>query len=243
MVEGKVASLGNYSSKSEEQIEKMSEVHSFTDTELDHLKILRQGMKDEKILKMYRELRTRLYSHAKGKNYVCMVTSVAGGGGASYVSRNLAAAIALDKTKTSVIVDCNFYSPSAEDLLGVESNLGLSDYLSVRDMGVEFVVYASGVPRVRVIPTGSNIEAATERVSSSKMQLFVQELKARYGDRYILMDGPPVGEYSADVRLIASLCDFVVLVVPYGKATDAQVKSAIETIGEERLAGIVFNYV
>ncbi|MFT7560616.1 MAG: protein-tyrosine kinase [Flavobacteriales bacterium] len=243
MVEGKVASLGNYSSKSEEQIEKMSEVHSFSDAELDHLKILRQGMKDQKILKMFRELRTRLYTHASSKNFVCMVTSVAEDGGASYVSRNLSAAIALDKTKTAVIVDCNFYDPSAEELLGADSNLGLTDYLSVRDMGVEFVVYASGIPRVRVIPSGGNAEAATERLSSSKMQMFVQELKTRYSDRYIIFDGPSVGEYSADVRLIGSLVDFVVLVVPYGKVSDAQVRSAIETIGKDRLAGVVFNYV
>ncbi len=243
MAEGKIANLGNFSSKSEEQIEKMSEIHSFSDSELDHLKVLRQGMKDQSILKMFRELRTRLYSHSQGKNFVCMVTSVVGQGGASYVSRNLATSIALDKTKTSVLVDCNFYAPSAEELLGAEANLGLTDYLSVRDMGVEFVVYASGIPRVRVIPTGSNVEAATERVSSSKMHMFVQELKTRYSDRYVVMDGPSVGENSADVRLISSLCDFVVLVVPFGKATDAQVKSAIDTIGKDKVAGVVFNYI
>lgn len=243
MAEGKVTSLGNFSSKSEEQIEKMSEVHTFSDAELDGLKILRQGMKDEKILKMYRELRTQLYSRTNGKNFVCFVTSVVPDGGASYVSRNLATAIALDKTKTSVIIDSNFYDPSAEALLGAEANLGLTDYLSVKDMGVEFIVYASGVPRVRVVPTGSNIEAATERLSSSKMHMFVQELKARYSDRYVIMDGPSVGEYSADVRLMAGLCDFVLLVVPYGKATDAQIKSAINTIGEDKVAGIVFNYL
>lgn len=243
MAEGKVASLGNFSSKSEEQIEKMSEIHSFSDAELDHLKILRQGMKDQNILKMFRELRTRLYTRSGGKNFVCMVTSVVEQGGASYTARNLATSIALDKTKTSAIVDCNFYSPSVEELLGTEANLGLTDYLSVSDMGVEFVVYASGIPRVRVIPTGGNIEAATERVSSSKMHMFVQELKTRYSDRFIVMDGPSVGEYSADVRLLSDLCDFVVLVVPFGKATDAQVKSAIETIGKDRIAGVVFNYI
>ena len=122
------------------------------------------------------------------------------------------------------------------------SNLGLTDYLSVRDMGVEFVVYASGIPRVRVIPAGNNIEAATERVSSSKMHMFMQELKARYADRYIVMDAPSVSEYSADVRLLANLCDFVVLVVPYGAATPAQIHKAIEVIGEDKLAGITFNH-
>jgi len=243
MAEGKIANLGNYSSKSEEQIEKMSEIHTFSDTELDHLKVLRQGMKDQNILKMFRELRTRFYSHANGKNFVCMVTSVVEKGGASYVARNLATSIALDKTKTSVLVDANFYAPSSEELLGADVNLGLTDYLCVRDMGIEFVVYASGIPRVRVIPTGSNIEAATERVSSSKMQMFVQELKTRYSDRYIVMDGPSVGEYSADVRLISTLCDFVLLVVPFGKATDAQIKAAIETIGKDKIAGVVYNYI
>jgi len=113
MAEGKVASIGNHSSKSEEQIQKMSEVHNFSGVERDHLKVLRQGMKDQSILKMFRDLRTRLYSHTDGENFVCMVTSVVGGGGSTYVSRNLATAIALDKTKTSVLVDANFYSRSA----------------------------------------------------------------------------------------------------------------------------------
>lgn len=243
MMEGKVTSLGNFSSKSEEQIAKMSEVHTFSESELDYLKILRQGMKDEKILKIFRELRTRLMSKSQGKNFVGLVTSVVPGGGASYVSRNLSAAIALDKTKTSVLVDCNFYKPSTAELIGADANLGLTDYLSVKDMGIEFIVYASGVPRVRVIPAGSNIEAATERVSSAKMQMFVQELKARYPDRFVFMDAPPVSEYSADVRLLGSLCDFVILVVPFGKATDAQISSAIDTVGKDRVAGVVFNYV
>ena len=75
------------------------------------------------------------------------------------------------------------------------------------------------------------------------MNMFVQELKTRYSDRYIVLDGPSVGEYSADVRVISSLCDFVVLVVPFGKATDAQVKSAIEKIGKDKIAGVVFNYM
>jgi len=123
-----VTSLGNFSSKSEEQIEKMSEVHTFSDAELDSLKILRQGMKDEKILKMFRELRTRLYSHAKSNNFVCFVTSVVPAGGASYVSRNLAAAIALDKTKTSAIVDCNFYDPSVYSLRFRHSKSSCSPY-------------------------------------------------------------------------------------------------------------------
>lgn len=233
----------NRTQLSEQQIAKMSEVHSFSGSDLDNLKILHAGSDNAKVLKAFRELRTQLFDKAAGRNFVCMVTSVCPGGGASYTARNLAAAIALDKAKTSVIVDCNFYSPSVDSLLVAEANLGLTDYLSVQEMGIEFVLYASGIKRLRIVPTGNKVGGATEKLSSSKMVGFIKELKARYPDRYIVIDSPSVGDSSADARILAQLCDFVVVVVPYGKVSQAQVKSSIEMLGSKRVAGTVFNNV
>ncbi len=229
--------------RSEQQIAKMSEVHNFSAPDLDNLKILHQGSDNKRILKTFRELRTQVFARAGGKNFVCLVTSVCPKGGASYAASNLAAAIALDKSKTSVVVDCNFDAPSMDGLLSAEANLGLTDYLSVPEMGIEFVLYASGIKRLRIVPAGSKTHGATEKLSSSKMVSFVRELKARYPDRYIFIDSPSVGDASADVRILAQLCDFVVLVVPYGKASEAQVKASIDILGKERLAGLVFNNV
>ncbi|MFL0810539.1 MAG: XRE family transcriptional regulator [Agarilytica sp.] len=231
------------SSKSEQQIAKMSEVHSFSGSDLDNMKILHDASDNEKVLKVFRELRTQLFDKAAGKNFVCMVTSVCPGGGASYAARNLAAAIALDKAKTSVIVDCNFYAPTVDSLLVAEANLGLTDYLSVQEMGIEFVLYASGIKRLRIVPTGKKVGGATEKLSSSKMVGFIQELKARYPDRYIIIDSPSVGDSSADARILAQLCDFVVVVVPYGKVSQSQVKASIEMLGPKRVAGTLFNNV
>ncbi len=227
----------------EEQIAKMSEIHHFNATELDHLKILRQGTNDEKMLKTFRDLRTQLFEQSGGANFNCMITCVAPGGGATHVCRNLAAAIALDRTKTSVIVDCNFYSPTAEALLSAEINVGLSDYLNSKDMGLEYIVYASGIPRVRVIPAGNNARASAERVSTFRMNQFLDEIKSRYPDRFILIDSPSISEYPADARMLAQAVDFVILVVPYGMVTPAEVQTAIKAIGNERLAGVVFNKV
>ncbi len=233
----------NATLRSEQQIARMSEVHNFSGPELDNVKILHQGTSNEKILKVFRELRTQVYARAKGKNFVCLVTSVCPGGGASYTASNLAAAIALDKSKTSVVVDANFYSPSIDHLLSAEANLGLTDYLSVQEMGIEFILYASGIKRLRIVPAGKSTHGATEKLSSSKMVSFVREIKTRYPDRFIMVDSPSVGDFSADVRILAQLCDFVVLVVPYGKVSDAEVKASIDIIGEHRIAGIVFNNV
>lgn len=233
----------NATLKSEQQIAKMSEVHNFSSPDLDNLKVLHQGTSNENTLKIFRELRTQLYTRAGSKNFVCLVTSVCPNGGASYTTSNLAAAIALDKSKTSVVVDCNFYAPSMDTLLSAEANVGLTDYLSIQEMGIEFVLYASGIKRLRIIPAGSNTHGATEKLSSSKMAAFLRELKARYPDRYIIIDSPSVGDFSADVRILAQMCDFVVLVVPYGKVTDNEVKAAVDILGEKRVAGVVFNNV
>ncbi len=233
----------NATLKSEQQIAKMSEVHNFSGPDLNNLKVLHEGTANEKTLKVFRELRTQLYDKAGSKNYVCLVTSVCPSGGASYTASNLAAAIALDKSKTSVVVDCNFYDPAMDDLLSAEANVGLTDYLSIQEMGIEFILYASGIKRLRIIPAGNNTHGATEKLSSSKMAAFLRELKARYPDRYVIIDSPSVGDFSADVRILAQLCDFVVLVVPYGKVTDSEVKNCIDILGEQRVAGVVFNNV
>ena len=227
----------------EDQIAKMSEIHQFSADELNHLKILHSSSPDETMLKRFRDLRTQLYSHAGNRNFVCLVTSVCTQGGASHVSRNLAAAIALDRTKTAALVDCNFYSPSAAELLSAEINVGLADYLNKRSMGIEQIVYASGMSRVRVIPAGKDPQASTERMATGKMQEFVQEIKARYADRYVIVDSPSITEFPADVRILSQACDFVVLVVPYGKVTGEQVQESIRAIGLDRLAGVIFNRI
>ena len=229
--------------ESEDQIAKMSEIHHFSAPELDHLKILRQGSNDEAMLKTFRDLRSQVYTKANGSNFSCMVTSIVSGGGASFVARNLSAAIALDKSKTAAIVDCNFYAPTTHELLSAEINIGLTDYLNVRDMGIEYVVYASGIPRVRVIPCGNNARFSAERLATAKMSGFIRELKARYSDRYVVVDSPAILDYPADARTLADICDFVILVVPYAMVNKAQVKSAIKSIGQNKLAGVVFNNI
>lgn len=223
-----------------DRIEQMSEVRHFNKRELDQLKLLYQGVDNENLLKVFRELRTRLNTYADGENYVCMVTSMVAGGGSSYVAMNLASAVALDRTKTSLYIDANLYAPSGEALLPVESQLGLTDYLDDPTMGVEQIVYASGIPRVRVVPVGNNRDGGTEKITSERMQAFMTQAKTRYSDRYVFVDAPPVGDYGAEIRILSELCDFVVLVVPYGKVTSSQIKTVTDSLGD-RLAGIVFN--
>lgn len=224
-----------------DRIRLMSEVRQFDTNELDELKILHTGVGNRDQLKVFRDLRTRITRRAGTGNFLCLVTSLIEGGGASYVASNLAAAIALDKTKTSLIVDCNLYAPSVDRLLATPADKGLTDFLDTYHMGVESIVHASGIPRVRIIPAGHKRLGGTEMLTTPRMRAFMDEIKHRYSDRFILLDSPSASIYSAETRILAELCDFVVMVIPAGRVSESQINESIAAIGRDRLVGVVFN--
>jgi len=224
----------------ENEISQMGEVDRFSDLELLKLKIVNGGMQSAKTLNTFRELRTQLLKKSQKKNFVCMVTSICHGGGASYIATNLAAVFALDRTKTSMLIDANLYSPSLGELIIGDASAGITDYLSDSSLNIKDVVYATGIPRLRVIPIGENSEGAAEYFSSEKMRQFIDETRSRYADRYIFIDSPPVTE-SSEARILTEIADMVVLVVPHGEVTQEQIEAAIQVIGEDKLTGLVYN--
>lgn len=223
------------------QIQAMAEISELATVELDHLKILHSTMQNHQVLNAFRELRVKLLQKSQGENFVCLVSSLADSeGGSTYVATNLAAAIALDKTKTSLLIDCDLYAPSLDKMFGIESNYGVTDYLDDDELSPEDIIYASGVPRMRIMPIGSNRERGAEHFSSERMKTLIDSVKQRYSDRFIVIDAPPIIS-SAETRILADLCDMAVLVLPYGKVTNEQVQAGVSVVQKEKLAGLVFN--
>jgi Mrp family chromosome partitioning ATPase len=222
------------------KISQMGEVDSFSPNELERLKIIDGRNSNKKLLNTFRGLRTQLLKFNNKKNFVCMVSSITHEGGASFVAKNLAAVFALDKLKTSLIIDANLYSPSLHELVIGDTGSGVTDYLSSSSLDVKDIVYATGVPRLRVVPIGENSEGAAEYFSSEKMHKFIDEMKSRYSDRYIFIDAPPVSD-SSEARILTEVADMVVLVVPHGRATPDQIEKSIQAVDTEKLAGLVYN--
>jgi protein-tyrosine kinase len=223
-----------------QQIRRMSEVEQWSPAELDGLKIIHPGIKNRDVLNSFRELRTQVMQRTAGKNAVCLISSVCKGGGGSFVSLNLAATIALDVSKTALLIDCNLYEPSVERLMRVAPDFGLTDYLEDVNLDVQDIIYSAGIPRLRVIPVGCNTEAGAEHFISARMGDFIEAVRTRYPDRFIIIDAPPVG-LAAETRILASYCDAALLVVPYGRVTPQQIQAGIDTVGKDKVVGLVFN--
>ena len=223
-------------------IRRMAEVALMTQEELAALKIIYPGMQQRDILKSFRELRTHLMQKSGGNNFVMLVTSINVDGGSSFTAINAAASFALDEEKTAVYVDCNFENSFANKLLKNNVDYGLIDYIDDPSLDLKDVIYAAGIPRVRVIPPGRGGETAMEKLASPRMQKLIDDLKSRYPDRFIVLDVPPVAESSL-ARILSHAADMAVLVVPFGKVTPTQVMSGIDAVGEEKFAGLVFNHI
>ena len=188
----------------------------------------------------FRDLRTKLLAAAEG-NFITLVAPVSRGCGGSFVARNLAAAMAFDDTRTSLLVDCDLRHPSQDATMRIEaSSGGLTDYLENPEQDLATVLYDTGVPRVRLLPAGRQREIGTEYFSTFRMRLMLDSLRSRYADRYLFLDSPPVIG-SPDARILADLADVVVLVAGYGRDTPSTIAQAAANFDPAKFAGVIFN--
>ena len=191
----------------------------------------------------FRELRTRLLALGGDRNFVTLVAPISHGCGGSFVARNLATAFAFDDTKSALLIDCDVLHPSQHTALRVNvDNGGLMDYLDDTSLDAARILYHCGIPRLRLIPSGSQRETTGESFSSLRMRALVDSLSSRYPDRYLILDSPSVLG-SPDARILSELADMVVLVAGYGKVIPENVEKAVASFPADKVAGVVFNHL
>ena len=224
-------------------IANMQDEKLFSDRQLDLLGIVHPRSKNRAMVDAMRQLRTKLYSLKPEGNFSVLISSVVPEGGGSFISLNLAATIAFDKARTAMLVEANLHTPILHKLMkliGQEHSAGLLEYLERPELGVEHIVSPSGIPRMRCVPIGSHKEISAEHFTSARYKKFMLDIKERYDNRFVIVDGPSMTT-SADARILSEICDFTVLVVPYGGVTPGTLDSIIDEIDERRLAGVVIN--
>ncbi len=190
-----------------------------------------------------RILRSRILHPQDGRKrpQTIMITSSAPQEGKSFVSANLAVAMARGLDQYSMLVDCDLRRPSLARLFGLSSlcKRGLSDYLK-EECDLSELIYKTSIEKLSILASGEPPVNPAELLSSERMARLVAELSGRYSDRFIIFDSPPY-HIASESGVLAKEVDGVVLVVGYGKSDKSQVKSMVELIGAEKIIGIVFN--
>jgi protein-tyrosine kinase len=221
-------------------IMRMRDANFYTDEELSARRIIHDSMEESAVQSAFMNLRTNILRRCQSKGSVILVTSIAYDGGASFVAMNLAAAMAADETKTSLLVNCNMGKTGVVDDLTDPAAKGVSDFIDNPELSAHEIIHPSGIRRVRVIPPGTKRGSYREFFTDKRWRKLIRELKHRYRDRYVIVDSPPLGQ-SATAETLLDAADYVLIVVPYGRVSDRQLTAATRQIPPEKVLGVVMN--
>ncbi|WP_375192834.1 polysaccharide biosynthesis protein [Marinobacter sp.] len=222
------------------QIVRMQEPRRLTPDDLEERRIIYPESPNRALVNKFRDLRTKLLELSGGNNFTMVVSGAGEGAGSSFVALNLAAAFAFDQSKTALIIDCNLREPSLHSVLDIIPDQGLTDFLDDPDYDIARILYPTGIPRLRLIPAGSRRETPSEFFTSFRMKQFIQAVRKRYPDRFIVLDTAPISD-SPDARILTELCDYGLLVIPHGKITPAAAEQAATAFNPDKFVGAIIN--
>lgn len=185
-------------------------------------------------------LRTRILHPMDGPSpKTLLVTSATSGEGKSFVCANLGISFSRGVDNHGILVDADLRKPSLARLFGHSNDQGLVNYLrGEQDLGS--LMIGTGMGKLHIIPAGLPPVNPVELLGPESMAGLVAELSSRYDDRIVIFDAPPL-DCAAETAMLAKHVDAVILVVRWGVGRREHVKSLLDQIGKEKIAGVVFN--
>jgi exopolysaccharide/PEP-CTERM locus tyrosine autokinase len=184
----------------------------------------------------YRVIKRPLIANAMGKGVprlnngnLIMVTSALPGEGKSFSAINLAISIAMEMDNTVMLVDADVARPSVLNMLGLPPARGLLDVVNQDSVDISDVLLRTNIEKLSILPSGTQHPRATELLASEAMVRLLDDMAARYPDRIIVFDSPPL-LLTTESRALATHMGQVVMVVHAGQTAQAAVKEAVHTI-------------
>lgn len=192
----------------------------------------RSGLEEE-----FRLIKRPLLDNAFGRHgtpmvdggRLMMVTSAIPGEGKTFTTINLALSMALEVDRTVLLVDADVARPSVPRALGFEADLGLMDVLTDPEVSLPDVLLRTDIPDLTVLGAGRPHGRSTELLASQAMSDLLAEIHARYPDRIILFDSPPLLSAS-EPSVLARQMGQVLLVVEAESTAQTAVTRAAELL-------------
>ena len=196
----------------------------------------------------FRSIKLTLLSNMDEQNAEChgmanvmMVTSCVEGEGKTFSAVNLAISLAMERDKKVLLIDADVMKSAASALLGTtQDQPGLSDLLKDEKVNVGDVICDTDMPNLRFMAAGTRSDHATELLSSDGMKRLIQQVAARYPDRIIVFDAPPVLATSEAI-VLATLVGQIVFVVEAESTSHSMVSDALSRIRGKAWTGLILN--
>lgn len=164
------------------------------------------------VAEQFRVAATRLVLSSAGKKVAIVVTSALPAEGKSSSASNLAYVLAHDLGKQVLLIDCDFKRPILHVYNGTPMRPGLAEAI-YGDATLESCLHRCGDSTLWILPSGRRDHQMVDLTKIPQLSAIVTEMKERFD--FILIDAPPIVPV-ADVNLLASIADMLLLVVRAG---------------------------
>ncbi|MFI5282873.1 MAG: CpsD/CapB family tyrosine-protein kinase [Candidatus Dormibacterales bacterium] len=165
------------------------------------------------------------------------VTSASYGEGKTSVAIGMATAMAVDTKKPTLLIECDFATPSFYKFFNISATGGLSEWLEGHSR-LRIVRGAALVPNIYVIPAGAQQRDPAHLFYQLADRKVFDGLRNTFGN--VVVDLPPMLNISY-APLASALADRL-LIVARSKATlIADLEALVARIGRDRVSGIVLN--
>ena len=189
----------------------------------------------------YKLLRTQVLRRLEqlGANTLAVISPCAADG-KTLTAINLAIAIAATAGRTALVVDFDLRNPSLARRFGFEPSVGIEECLESRRPIHEALVKVAGYERLTLLPARSRVEQSSELLTASRVGEIVAEMRARYTNRVILFDLPPVLQ-ADDALAFSQYMQAALLVVSERLTKREDVARALELLRDTPVIGTVLN--
>lgn len=209
----------------------------------DHLerqRVLHAGS-DENVSRAYKMLRTQVLQRMRQHGFQTLaIVSPTPADGKSLTAANLAISISQDSNHTALLVDLDLKRPAVQGLFDLRAEHGVEEYLAGQCALPQALVRPEQYERLVLMPAHAPVAGSSELLSSARLRELVGELKARYADRIILFDLPPLLP-SDDALAFLPVADAALVVASEGRTRRDDLLRALELMRNTTVVGTVLN--
>lgn len=184
----------------------------------------------------YRRLAASLH-HAQAATglKVLTIVSAVGGEGKTLTASNLALTLSESYLRRVLLIDGDLRRPALHSVFRLNPPYGLNETLNSDTRRLPLHKVSE---RLTILPAGRPSSDPAAALTSDRMRSLIEEARELFD--WVVIDTPPVALMS-DANLLGAAVDGAVLVVKAGATPYQLVRRAVETLGAEKILGVVLN--
>jgi Mrp family chromosome partitioning ATPase len=189
----------------------------------------------------FRMLRTQVLQRMDANGWRSLaIFSPGANDGKTTLAINLAVSLAGDRRHTVMLVDFDFKRAALASRWGLAPEFGGDDALTGTARVQDCLYHPDGFERLVLLPARSTLAHSSEILAGPRSRELVEDIRARYPERIIVFDLPPV--LSADDALaFAPLVQCGLVVAAEGLTRRSDLVRTIELLHKTPLLGTVLN--